>query len=780
MRKFYLSLAVAAFCAAGSVDAQAVDMELIPADGSTLSMAEFSATNCNVGIHFSAPVTGNASTWTLTDADGETVATKKGTLYLGYGNQVWDLYFNGQVEETPSLDPGTYTMTIKKGAFTLPDGTKTNEIIWTFTISEGSTPDNPVEIIPADGSEYANPNEFNRLTDGIFRFYFGQNPTTIGSGTIYLYKENISVVSMTAADAKESLHTPADGWADYSLSLITMGAVNSGGTYRLEVPAGFFVINGTPAPAYSYTYIIGNPEPEPFAYTTDIKNNAYYEELPRYFDITCDDFQPLDVNVVISELVTPSFTQLSTGTTYNLESEKINWDSTGSRAIRVMLPEGTWEDGAYEIKIPKGCYSFTALGGQEMVNEAGLILVNVGKEPAVTGKYAIHSYPINEGKVKTFQDVVVYFDSVDMLDWQNWDPYKPVFKDAQGNELAYNPPATPTGEYEAFKWNGVYIQLQSEVIDPTTITLTIPAGFFVVNDVLTDEDFEFTWTVEGGVRQPDFTFSPNNEEMVRSLSEITLTVPGATEITIDQGKQATLTNTAVPTEEGGVETQVVPLEAYRSAVNTNIVTFEVPSNTQLVNGYWTLTIPSDMLNITMPAGEVANKEITLEYELRQFADVRLVFYPDPSEVQTEITSIIVAFPDAETASFSPESGWALFNADTMEDIPMDYENLTTGEFAGKATEFTPRKAITRAGNYGIRLYPDSFTVDGTIYGVNIEAVWTVSGDSSVDGIAAEQVEKVEYFDLTGVAVTNPEVGSVMIRRTILSDGEVRVEKVVVK
>ena len=110
----------------------------------------------------------------------------------------------------------------------------------------------------------------------------------------------------------------------------------------------------------------------------------------------------------------------------------------------------------------------------------------------------------------------------------------------------------------------------------------------------------------------------------------------------------------------------------------------------------------------------------------------------------------------------------------MEDIPAEYEDTSIYFWGDMYEAMIYPTGFDRIGvrsvyvnANGVKTYSDIVYNDGDV----VSAVKTIDRQP-------EAIEKVEYFSIDGRRISNPESGSICIKRTVLSDGSVKTAKIV--
>ncbi|MCM1291740.1 MAG: hypothetical protein NC201_04855 [Prevotella sp.] len=512
---------------------------------------------------------------TFTTADAEVAKSNEVVLHL-----------NPALEES-----GDYQVIFPKGFFLIGQlKTPSNEWSVKYTV-EGLEALPVVSVTPADETIM---NAFTGITlnfdkeivsavaDGVY--YTVMNPLddsftpTVGLSLEAVVNPDKKSVLLTFSEADEAMLKEAGKWP-----------VSDPGFYKVSIDKNQIVLTDAEGTMYGNTFV-----------------QAQYEVVPE----TNATFAP-SADVYFSELkdMTITFADVAKVEKYDLCWDQVSLtDGTNSypcavtvegNKATVSVSEAITEKGTYTLNVPAHYFKITPAGENAAPYLCQALTHNYVIEAAPR---LVRTTPTEGAELNYFSNATLIF-SAPVSRNKNCDQAASLKLDGKEVATMTNRNVTyPTYEDDPNSVDFPFYREKNKTAG--TYTLTIPAGFFTVKGVPTEE---ITLTFSVVAPQP-YTISPKNHQMISSLPAVTVTFPGATAIE---------DNHLTANEEGSGAVNILNLGQQASiSFTTTIEGNTIVYNTNIekcAEGQTVVSIPYGAYTLTVGDKKVKNPEIYVTY-----------------------------------------------------------------------------------------------------------------------------------------------------------------------
>lgn len=615
----------------------------------------------------------------------------------------------------------------------------------------------------------------------------------------------------------------------------TMTEVNK---YELTIGAGAMTNNGKAnTEDIKVTYTIDTPplpEAEDFAYTVNPLTDSWYT-LIKEFTLTFDTDKEIELYNNNKGNVYVTFDGMNAEYDGS-DPSKCYWFANGKAGDNVNRVEGNKVYFISTSGVEAGKATLYDIAGDFksgyvniVIREATLLIGGVPNKEIVLKYYIAASEPdfMSADVTPEVNTEIATLDKVELDYWAAKNVVK--VAEAPVAELKYNDEVSEATATLSFDNNVVTVEVAPAQTAYGAYQLTIPAGLYTVDGLYNDE-IVLNYSIIAP-RNFEPTFDPEAGSMVEELG--TITANFGAEAIVSWTENAADLVSLVKTGDEPVAVDVV----YTLTAEDGVLTL-TPDKTITEEATYELTIkagamvnnnkenPEDIVAqfiVGTPAPNtdfipadptiekcyvhqcsdrkneegqeylkvedygfiefVLNNTYTANDREREYAASAMSYRILINDIETPyIFQYIPAVTDDNGEVVTPARFPMLQDKDPMEWVPGDYTNW---EFPVQTTE-----KIHRCFLYGVeldkveRVGVQSRGLFSEVYYPS-EVTWTVptldpreeNQGESVNGIVANGIESIEYYDLQGCKVDASAKG-LLIKRTISADGRVSVSKVI--
>ena len=409
------------------------------------------------------------------------------------------------------------------------------------------------------------------------------------------------------------------------------------------------------------------------------------------------------------------------------------------------------EPGTYTLAFPAG--TVKSVDGEDFT-ETLTLTVAIPFEVKMVNPTENTEYPVENIALQGTKDLQV-----------TWPEGGLSVKDKDGNVVAQitNQPIQPVSYGIMLMFDQVEVEgkdgkteMQSVVIsEPGTYTLEVPQGVIKSTE---GEDFEGTFTFTIYVPEPVITISPSENESLTEIKDIVIEIKNA-EVTCDVTKEVTayLGGTGF-TGTVSHENNVITISFDEALTEEGECRVSIPNGLFTVNGE-----PNGQQVITYTISQATPLEFIVEPavgEVGQIETIKIIFNQIIKLAMDENWQMISREIDLVDSKGNKIKLTAIATGGNVNYI--EYANAEWDGYKDIITNITEPETYTLdlsqiVVNYGAYKYIDEWDYENTGYKatgtLSGTYTWTVTGDTAIEGVDAEDGEQVIY-DLTGRKIDN--------------------------
>lgn len=359
--------------------------------------------------------------------------------------------------------PGTYTLTMKQGAFSEygNDTCLSPEIVATYIIKGGV--DNSVFDTYTTSPEAGQP--VGEM--GSFSITFPDSregldwPIDVSGVTIS--REGDDTVYHGANVILSQLKTAIIYFSDKEAPAGNYFTFRTSGRYTVSIPAGVFALYDDPdVKNNAITVTFDIDETLNFNYTLEPSSDKAYSALP---EVTLSAAGALSTVALVADAPKATFT--CGGQTISLEAEQVS-----DTKVKYSIPAGSEPAyGDWKLLIPAGSLSGVNTNGKTIINPEDITAVYSVKEPK---QYAFSTSPAQDETVDMLTNFTVTFDPRPKKLAVNEEAGTPVITDTKGNSY--------TLKHGIANPAIVFAPANTALTEGGTYRVSIPAGYIVTTD----------------------------------------------------------------------------------------------------------------------------------------------------------------------------------------------------------------------------------------------------------------------------------------------------------
>ncbi|MDE7412708.1 MAG: hypothetical protein K2N05_02810 [Muribaculaceae bacterium] len=423
---------------------------IVPAQGEVESLQSFTITFADVKEVAKGDVTYSNAPYVLPEGSGD----KKYCFGMSFEGNSMTLSVSSALTE-----PGNYILHLPIGFYTLDGENVDQEYTFEYTIP-GSTPVRySLNILPEAG-EVESLKTFTVTFDGA---------TELAKGNLG-YGNAPYVMSPEWNDKKYCFDMSFEG------NVMTLGVsseITEPGEYTLHIPAGFYTIDGAEADEeYTFDYVIAGEPPVDFSFTITpaAGNVSSLQNFTLLFagakEVTKGDLTYSNAPYVLADGSDDK------QYCFNMSFEE--------NTMNIGLSAEISEPGEYTLHIPAGFYNVDGETSSEDYSFTYTIL----KDPI--GNIEVSPVP---GEVTSLKTFTLLFEGASEV--------------AKGNLGYSNAPYVMSPGWNDkkycfdmnFEGNVMTLGISSEITEPGSYTLHVPAGFYTVDGEEAIKEYTFDYTV---------------------------------------------------------------------------------------------------------------------------------------------------------------------------------------------------------------------------------------------------------------------------------------------
>lgn len=636
-----------------------------------------------------------------------------------------DLMFGGSYS-----DGGDYVITIPAGWATFADGSTVEEIVLNYTIPTVSY-SNAYTVDPEAGSE------LDSITKLVLDFYendfAGKNSKCLVPG--YQWYGKSYVIDDAGNKVTECFLYKEEG--ETLLGLDLNDPIVTPGDYTVVIPQGqiTFVRNSNPTEdevnkEIRINYTVKGDAPKTFEYTVD-PAAGQVESLSTisvtFTGATALEYQESGVYASLYKVSAEGDEFYRAGTyavngnvftfTANPDiDDEPNITEEGKYAF--IMPQGFIKvDGAYSTEI-RVEYQIGEPAAIEIVSpRPGSFLTNLSEFTVM----AAGATTLEENETRSKIQIAKGDESVCIV------------------------------SVSSQEGNTVVLKAATKIVEAGEYTLIIPKGYFLIDGVMTEEEYSYTYYVSGEDDKEFKLPTMNPEEgFVEDFSMFTMTWENATSVTVENAVMIGAAGISLYSVVGETETKVV-----------DYVGMPASDNAVMLNSLSTITAEPGEYKLVVPAGlitvdGVVNEHMEFFYQYLPPVEFELTLSTAEDGVVSDGGSVhsVAEF----TITFDPCEESLALNPDCTGNIALwtaGYPETMIGYFEVAIEGLTAKLSLTvkadevEDGKYTILIPEDFFLVDGELCGGQSFALDLTK--SGIYGIEADARE-LNVYNMDGILV----------------------------
>lgn len=626
---------------------------------------------------------------------------------------------------------GEYVITIPAGWATFADGSAVEEIVLNYTIPVVEY-SNDYVTDPAEGEVESLTKIYLEFTE---RPFAGKNskcvlPTYQWYGKTYVINDATNETVTECYLYKEE--------ADAAIGIDMNEAIVAPGSYTVVIPQGqiSFVQHQNPTeeevnPEIRLHYTIGGPAPQDFNVTVNPEEGKV--ESLSSIRVTFTDVTTLEVEE--SGVYACLYKVNATGDEFFRNGD---FSVEGNVFTFTVYPDSDdnteiTEAGIYALVIPQGLIKADGVYSKELRFEYQIGDVELAAITVID--------PVPNTEVDKLDKFTIIASGATTLE-ENETRSK--IQIAKGDE------AVCIVSVLSVEGNTAVLQAASAVTEAGEYTLIIPKGYFLIDGVMTEEEYTYTYYVSGEGKAFERPTMNPEEGFVEDFSMFTMTWENATSVT---------TENAVMTGTGGIALYSIVGETETKVVD--YIGMPTGENALMLNAMTAISAEPGEYKLVVPAGLITVDGIVNEY--MEF------FYQYLPPVEFELTLStaedgVVSDGDSVhsvaefTITFDPCEESLALNPDCTGNIALwtaGYPETMIGYFEVAIDGLTAKLSLTvkadevEDGKYTILIPEDFFLVDGELCGGQSFALDLTK--SGIYGIEADARE-LNVYNMDGILV----------------------------
>lgn len=699
-----------------------------PADGDTVN--EFSTLNVftpmELGANYNMPYTTieNVKKISVTPKDGEPVyATGLGEMGVDYatGGIKFEITFDA------ITTAGEYTLNIPTGTFfeseydaqfeetvEVEDGEVSKAYTATFTIDPNAK--NAIDIYtlkPASGSALNKLDVVYLTMTELSAYAMVQYPEEYVEGAFSNGAKSYNAMigyDWDNTDARGFMIVPCDD--EYNQLSIT-----EEGAWELYLPAGTFKYNDQVSQAVEAVYNISAENP---AYPITPAPGSTVSNLSKF---TIEFINVAEVEYNESRIYLAGPGNFATNTNF----------VSGTNPYTIQFGTLPTEAGEYTLTIPAGAFT-----------------VNGEASEAVTAKYTFKPCyeltPANGETVENLNEITVTFPEAEKVEFVG--SQHSVLVQIGGNY------ATPGYNCEAVNDNTFkFTLIDGALAMPTgTASLLIEEGSFIV-DGEDSPEIRASYKVQHEVSL-DWTASPEKKVI---YSEYGFYVAFAFDET------STVSYPDLSKVHVNFCGEDLTSSQYQVMSEGQYLMFNFYDASLLKEGELKIDIEAGAFNIS----GTSNPAISYTWEVVAPKEYTSTVIPAADKVVADLSTITIAFPEAETAELFNINYISLMKSDYSYNVKPTVEAVEGAEYPTFKLTFNP--APETKGTYNLNCYEDAFTLDGSQGSPEIKLTYNFDKSSGIGYIGIDADSNVTIVTIDGRVIANDVPASVI---TTLEKGKV--------
>ena len=637
-------------------------------------------------------------------------------------------------------EAGKYTVVIPAGAFTF-NGEENTEIRLTYYVKEAEVlayySVSPAENTAETPIKDALVTSANHIKINLVKPQTGSFDPIIPDGTtVNVYKDD----NFSQAYTQFNVTTDDNDWAMLNLRKQGSGRdCSESGKYIIVIPADTYTFDGLANEEIRLTYYIA-PKVTPAENTpeTPISEGGILTNGITINLISATEGSRLQIDPIPGDDRTVNIYKDDNFSEVYTVAKIADYHPSDYGAVYIQQSEGgkdCSENGKYTVVIPAGAYTF-----QDVANEEIRLTYYVGEAPELVFNMTFTPDPS--------QPVEYLYDNI-YVEFPDY-PGQNIEVDGSKQGAVYDASQNEVTIVVANAGNPAQLMVIQKINLPGEYTLSIPEGMLKVNNQAVPA-FEVTYTIEGEEHFKIIETTPATEEQVEVLEYVEVTFES------DQyySNSGYRKGAAIIYDESS--NQVATADMAHDSNDYRKVRFTL-SEPIAISGNYTFKLQQGVLYY-MGDMSIKNPEIKLNFTVDNPVDGYIYVNDQMGKGKLTLTADGLTFQEEELGSWAQE--------DLMTRSGVTYNKRFAYSIIGE-----------KQASYDITYTWEDETSKQTTFEMAEEPTdgyVSFEGDiiTGIDGIDAENAP-VEYFNMQGIRVENPESG-LYIRR----QGN-KTEKVVIK